>query len=176
MALLLMNTRPFISATSTRAVAAARNHLRRFVEVRGNAEVAREMIERSQGQDAEDGVGAHQRRGGGADRPVAAADDQQRVATLRNRLAAHRAIAALDKLDLTIHAGLGQRRRDLVGDFRIRRDRSAAAVEQDGRRHLGGLRRADAESGELVAVEVAEIGAVERLLSLVAANPRRAFA
>ena len=79
-----------------------------------------------------DGVGADQRRGGGADRPVAAADDQQRVATLRNRLAAHRAIAALDKLDLTIHAGLGQRRRDLVGDFRIRRDRSAAAIEQNG--------------------------------------------
>ena len=62
------------------------------------------MVERSERQDAEPGLGPDQRRGRRADRPVAAADDQQLVAALGNRRAADRAIAAVDQLDLGVDA------------------------------------------------------------------------
>ena len=62
-----MKVRPLISATSTRALVPVGDHRRRFVEVERNAEIAREMVERAERQDAERGLGPGKRAGGGAD-------------------------------------------------------------------------------------------------------------
>ena len=48
---------------------------------------------------------------------------------MSERLAAHGAIAAGDQLDLGLDPRLGERGRNLVGNFAIGRDRPAAAIE-----------------------------------------------
>ena len=118
-----MKMRPFISATSTCRSLAARDQLRRLVELGRNAEVAREMVERAERQDAERRLGPDQRRGRRADRAVAAADDQQLVAALGDRPAARRAVAAVDQLDLGVDARLLQRLATLSADLRVGRRR-----------------------------------------------------
>ena len=66
-------------------------------------------------------VRADQSGRGRADRPVAAADDQQRVAAFGDRPAPHLAFAAPDQLDLGGHAGPGERLSDLLRNLRVRR-------------------------------------------------------
>ena len=58
------------------------------------------------------------------------------VAALRDRLAAHRAIAAFDQLDLGVDARCLSAARDLVADLRIGGGGAAAAIEQDGMRAI----------------------------------------
>ena len=59
--------------------------------------------------------------GGGADRPVAAADDQQRITAFGGRAAARRAFAAVDQLDLGVDSGCFERRGDFFADLRVGR-------------------------------------------------------
>ena len=74
------------------------------------------MVERPQGQDAEPGVGPDERRSRSADSAVAAADDQQGIAAFGDRLAAYRAIAAGDQLDVGIDFGFPEGVGNLAGD------------------------------------------------------------
>ena len=105
---------------------------RRFVEVGRNAEIAGEMVERAERQDAEPGRAVRDRAGGGADGPVAAADDQQRIAALDDRPAAHLGLAAVDHLDFGLDAGPAERRLDLGRDLVVGGRRTATAIDQDG--------------------------------------------
>ncbi len=75
-------------------VRSARDQPRGFVEVGRNAKVAREMIERAEREDSEQRLGPDDSRGGGADRPVSATDDDQSIAAFGDRTATHRAVAA----------------------------------------------------------------------------------
>ena len=74
-------------------------------------------------------------RGRGADRAVAAADDQQRIAALGDRPAAQLGIAAFDQLDPRVDPGGVKRGLDLRGDVLVGRGRPAAAIEQRGCAH-----------------------------------------
>ena len=76
-----------------------------------------------------------ERRGCRADRPVAAADDQQRVAALGDRSRADRAIAAVRQLDLDVEARRRERFFDPSGELRVGGKRAAAAVEENGNSH-----------------------------------------
>ncbi len=93
------------------------------------------MVERSERQYAKQGVGARQRRSGGADRSVAAADDQQRSAAFGNCAAAHFALAAVDQLDLASTPAFTKRRARPFGKLRVGGERAAAAVDQNGDAH-----------------------------------------
>ena len=66
---------------------ARRDQLRRRRKLRRDRKVAREVIERPERQDAEPRLGPGQSGGSGADRAVAAADDDQRVPALGKRAA-----------------------------------------------------------------------------------------
>ncbi len=112
------------------ALAAGGDDLGRFLEIEWNAEIAREMVERAERQDAERRLGAGERRGGRGDRAVAAADDQQWVAALGDGAGAHLALAAVDQLDLGADTGGSERRADLLVNRGVRRRRAAAAVDQ----------------------------------------------
>ena len=97
------------------------------------------MVERAERQDAEPGRAVGDRPGGGADRAVAAADDQQRIAAFDDRLAARFGLAAIDQLDLGGDPGTVERGLDLVGDRVIGRGRATAAVDEDGGSEFGQL-------------------------------------
>ena len=136
MALLLMKIRPFISATSTLRSRPSAMIFAASSRLAGILEVAGEMVERAERQDAERRPGPNQRRGGGADRSVPAADDDQGVAAIGDRLAPWLVVAALNELDLRLDAGALERRPHIVRDLFVRGDRTAAAVEEDRNRHL----------------------------------------
>src|SRR5207342_3351659 len=115
---------------------------------------------------------------GGADRAVAAADDHQGVATLDGGCAVLRALASLDEFNPRLDAGGRQRGGNLVRDVGVGRSRAAVAVDEYDRRHTAlnsSIGRTDPEGRKLVAVGVAEIGAVEGVRAVVAAHPRRTF-
>src|SRR6185369_8816797 len=151
-----------------KALGAGGDQFRRLLQIRGNSEVAREMVERSERQDAKLRFCPGQRRGRGAYCPITAADDQYWVAPLADGLGADLAVASRDQLDLTIDPRRIERFLHLIRDLLIRGDRAAAAVEQDRNRHARLARRADAESRELVTVRIAKIGAVEGARPFVA--------
>src|SRR6185369_14598175 len=85
-----------------KAFGAGGDQFRRLLQIRGNSEVAREMVERSERQDAKLRFCPGQRRGRGAYCPITAADDQYWVAPLADGLGADLAVASRDQLDLTI--------------------------------------------------------------------------
>src|SRR5690242_5825862 len=95
------------------------------------------MIERSERQDPEPCLGPDKRRGSSADRPVAAADDHQRIAPFGDSPAASRAIAAREEFHVDIDAGRLKGPLDALGKRRVAGERAAAAVEEDwDARHL----------------------------------------
>ena len=84
----------------------------RFGEVGGHAEVAREMVERPEWEDAERGLAPGQRPGGRADRAVAAAGDDQRRAALDRRLRPAGDLVAFEPFGLAVDAGAVERLAD----------------------------------------------------------------
>ena len=106
------------------------DQLRRILQLGGDAEVAREMVQRTQRQDPEQGLGPDQRRCRRADRAVAAADHHQLLAPFGNRSAAHGAVAARDQLDFCVDTHVMKRLCDFVADLRVGGDGAAAAIQQ----------------------------------------------
>ena len=128
-----MNTRSFISPMSTLPILAEQQSAcAASLEISRNAEIAREMVERSKRQDAQHGIRSGERRGCRADRPVTAANDQQRVAALGNRAASHRAVAATETSSTSTSSPTDlSALRGRVGRLGIGRDSAAAAIEED---------------------------------------------
>jgi len=128
---LISLSRVALTVIFARPRSARGNQGRGIFELGRDAKVAREMVERSQRQDAERSLAADQRRRRRADRPVAAADHHQSVAALGDGLRPHFAFAAVDQLDFGIDARGLERGRDCFRNVGIARRRAALAIHQD---------------------------------------------
>ena len=110
------------------AILARRDQPGGVVEMGRNAEIAREMVESPERQDPEPRSGPDQRRGRGADRSVAAADDQQRIAAFGDGARPNGAVAAREQLDFDVEPGRLERIAHFIGERIVGGERAAVAV------------------------------------------------
>ena len=98
-------------------------------QVRGNAEVAGEMVERAERQDPKRSLRPDERGSRGADRSVPTADNEQRIAAFGDSLGTDIAISAVDQLDLGVDASMLERLDHLGARLWIARHSPASAVQ-----------------------------------------------